>query len=320
MRVAFCTQVVSEPTAFRYLTALLWMFIDDRHTWCVEDLAPIKRSLWLRDAAQSVRKAALELLPKVARRLGKPDLLVVPHGQTVGYDTRDNVWRAAPEAAAWHLGRPLLLIVENALCDGAFIRLVMTRVAQRRVRRALGSTTFDLVNRGWAASPLGDGRWFEVRHGGGATTARQLDLAVQQTPNLPPRVFVLLDSDRAARGADLGQTAKDVQAIVNKLNESLPAPWRIRPVVLLKHEVENYLPKEILQARYGGRPAFNDWLQLSDEQRDYIDIKQHFEDRPWKLFIEPNLQRHLHEAALRKRAGDGGRELDDLASAIITKL
>lgn len=323
MKVAFSTGVVSTPSTFRHLTALFWMFIDGRHTWCVEDPDPIRNSLWFEDSAASVKEAVRDLLPKVARKVDdEPDLLVVSHGNATGYDDRARLWRATPDAAAWYLGRPLLLIVENALCDGAFIRLVLTRVCAQKIKRKLGEATFDVVCRGWKSSPLGDGRWVEVRHGGGSTTAIQIELATQQTPNLPPRLFVMVDSDRETPGTALktNSTAKAVCDIADELNQKIPAAWKIEPFVLTKREVENYLPKEALRARYGQRASFTDWLQMTDEQQDHLDIKEHFEGKPWRILIEPDQQRHLHSNALRERAGNGGRELDQLASAIASKL
>ncbi len=319
MKVAFSPAVLEDRRAFRHLSALLWMFVDGRHDWVVEDDEAIGDSAWLRDASAGVRDAAHELAAIALRKTRTPQIVVDVMTRRVELDATDGVWRIRPDVAAEHLGRPLLLIVENGHCDGAFTRLLVTRVGEKRLRRLLGDETFNEVRGGWSASVLGDGRWFDVRHGGGSTTATQLRLAVEQARGLPPRIACFVDSDRAAPGGAIGDTAKAVEVAAAELNADLPTHWSIQPLTLSKREVENYLPGDALRAQFGGG-RYAAWARLDDDERDHLNLKQHFAKHAWRVMIEPACQKHLHARNLRERAGNGGRELDTLIERIVSRL
>jgi hypothetical protein len=97
------------------------------------------------------------------------------------------------------------------------------------------------------------------------------------------RFFVFIDSDRPARGGPLSPTAEAIKI------ECQRVPW-VPCRITRKREIENYIPRSVLEARvYGlkqrrswageaqrGRLALVGWLKLTDEERCFDDLKARF--------------------------------------------
>lgn len=309
MKVEFSPGVMEERESFRYLNSLLWTFVDGRHDWVVPEVEAVTKSGWFQEESSQSRRRIRQLAEKFARKL-RPvtDLLVT---------TRDKAANPAPPAAPariaeLYLAQPLVVLVENARCDGAFVRLIAHRVDQKRWERLLGVETWRALKQDWSTS-LGDGRWLGVRHGGGNTTATQLELLATQASPLPPRVVVVLDSDRASQADSFGATADQVVQLAKKHPE-----WHVAPFVLSKREVENYIPEEVLKHRFGHTPKWSDYEVQVD--KDHVDLKKYFGPKCWEVLVDVKYESLLHEQALKKRAGNVGQELRDLIQCIVSAL
>lgn len=323
MNVAFSEQTLDHPGSARYLTAMLWMFVDGRHRWAISDDQPVRKSRWLAEEGDGVRRQARMHLAKAARANRQVDVLVTPVGTSISSQLarreQDGPTLCIPaDRARRYLDQPVALVVENARCDGAFLRHILLRVGRSKLRRTLGSSVFEELKDNWQ-TPLGDGRWFTVRHGGGDTTADQVELLIASEPHLPPRLLALVDSDREQRGDALGQTASKVQERCQQYAASVIG-WSLDPFILDKREVENYLPGKAI-CTYAGPAACETWTNYSGEERDFEDLKtlvsKRGSKRLWMAMLDPASQQHLHERAWRDRAGSRGKELDRLVARVL---
>ena len=308
MRVLFSNDALNHPGSARHLTAIWWMFADGRHTWVIEELEAVKHSAWLLGEGQRLRNSVLEHARKSARSTARTDLYVERVGSQVRAE--QSTLQVPADRAERHLRQPVVLLVENARCDGAFVRHILLRVGAAKLRRSLGEAGFARLQSGWSSS-LGDGVWFTVRHGAGRDSATQLDLLIESEPDLPPRTLVLVDSDRDRRDGPLGSsTAQQLTTRCQERARSIRG-WLLEAFVLDKREVENYIPREALKARLDGE-KWDMWCAWNEDERDFKDLKQHLHPKLWKVMVEPRYSNFLHERAWRERAGRNGRELDEL--------
>lgn len=316
MKVQFSPDALDQPDAFRHLTSLAWMFLDGRHHWVIEDLKGLRSSRWLAEEGLVNRRSFGEFADKAARRMHPAELLVQPILRGGSCLDKGDRWHVSADLAARALLAPLLIIVENAKCDGAFLRRVMLRVGERRLKRHLGDDGFERLKERWS-SPLGDGEWLAVRHGGGVTTGTQVELAAEVGLIATRRILVLVDSDCAGPNAKLGSTADKVKKVCDKLKASQPR-LQLHIRILTKREAENYIPREALR-QYSTR-GFERWEQLAEQDRDFADLKEIFNDKLWRVFIDDAHSAHFHERSLRERAGGDGRELDAIIEDLVAFL
>lgn len=306
MKVAFDPSALGDQKSFRWLTQIAWMFLDGVHHWVVPSLDDLFASRWWRELTGPVAgpkgNVWSELAEASFRAERTADMVVTAAARASAAPP----WSASARDAEHHLRQPVLVVVENARCDGAFLRLLALRVGERKLQRHFGATAFEEIKRAWT-SPLGDGRWISVRHGGGATTADQVRLAVEAS-TLPPRIVVIVDSDREHPQDAPKGTAADVELAC--LEVSKPG-WTLKPIVLSKREVENYIPHRAIRAHHPGLDAL-----LLGNDPDHVDLKQ-LHRHVWRVMTHPDSNAHLHERAWRDRAGRGGQELDAIIAALV---
>lgn len=120
--------------------------------------------------------------------------------------------------------------------------------------------------------------------GGKGNVARAVEAAARSD-----RMFVLMDSDRTALmdvcRADLDKLMDKAQRKVKDLCKKSP---NVYPFILNKREVENYLPRAILQAGCVAperRRQFRAWDRLPAEEKDVLDMAEHFGDAPKKRWL-----------------------------------
>lgn len=308
MNVELSAAVLADASAVRHLDAIGWLFVDGRHRWVVTDLEDMCRSAWLRSAI--VRAPELcEHAEKAARALLDVDLLVMPLGTPPRVQGR--CWVLPADIAETVMRSPLVVIVENSVCDGAFLRHLVLRHGEARLRRRLGEDCFTRLREKWA-NATGDGDWFRVQHGGGSTTSGQLQLVASATPAGMHRIFALVDSDRALPNAAIAptSTAGQVVAMCSQLAGQYPA-LRVDLHVLDMREVENYLPRDVL-LQYDHNTTTTRWDQLSEPDRDHVDLKLLYDRRLWRTLVEPT-----YDALFRPRAFRGVAEIDQIVDKVI---
>ncbi len=345
MNVAFGEGALSNPEAHRYLTEIFWMFVDGRHHWAVEDDAAIKNSSWFRGEGERNQREIRDQL-----RYAKPHLS--GHGSSILVSDKTHLsnpaWELTPKEAVALLHSPVEVFVENLVCDGTFFRLVMLRAGEKTLRRRLGSDVLAQLKKSWTTE-AGDGCWFRVNHGGGNTLISNLGVAFRSPKQVPLSILCIVDSDKKYPADSLGQTAQGVQqAFQQAMTQYNITSWKPKLCILQKREVENYIPQEALR-RELSPAAYGAYCQLNELQRDYYDLKNGF-SKALQLQASPSnptwtdpqeqtlyqslqaqdlntlckgfgrnigraLQKHfdlIHAASLRERAGEGGKELDDI--------
>lgn len=304
MKVSFAADALREPAAFRHLTAIFWLCVDGLHQWGVDDEAQVLDSPWYKNEGGRLQREIAALV-RLARRSQQPARVCV--GATVqAVQQLRGTWRLPAPLAERCLRTPAIALVENARVDGEFLRLICLTVGARALRRLLGDDGFSRLRGEWVG-PTGDGRLLSVRHGGGNNTATQLKLLVEAAEAPPPRVLVMLDSDRGSAAAPLGSTASQVLQTAAQVLPSGFDGEPFEPFVLSKREVENYLPHDAIHTLRAGPIA----------DPDFEDLKKSFGDRlAAQVFDSPQARGHLHERGLRERCGQAGRELDQLVTQL----
>lgn len=301
MNVCFGEDALSDPRCFRHLTAMWWGFFDGRHRWIVQREEIVESSDWLRAEGARIQLEIKRQLRVAGRDPSIRRVLVRSEDEPPRLD--GTTWHLPASVAQQWLDAPIAVLVENARVDGAFLRLVLLRVGERKLRRRLGDEPFLRLRNRWT-TVLGDGILFAVRHGGGSETATQLELLMEVSRGPAPRLFVLVDSDKDSPTGALGRTALAVQDSLAQVRAN-PTPGLH---VLEKHEVENYLPHKAI---------FTEFRSRAVPDPEFGDLKEVFaKDLARRVFESPAADAYLHDSALRERCGNGGRELDTLVGAL----
>jgi hypothetical protein len=183
-----------------------------------------------------------------------------------------------PEAAARFADEKLVVLVENRVSDGAFLK---------RIIEAMGGS----LRTWWSRS--GDPACIDSL-GGRGEMRKEVEARARSVPR--PRLVVIVDSDR--RGPD--EPAHDEARQLERRCTQLGFPcW-----VLAKRESENYLPQELLEQRpdagISHQQCLEAWCELDDDQKDFYDMKKGLSEDPG-------------EAERRLFAGVGDRNREKLA-------
>lgn len=180
------------------------------------------------------------------------------------------------------LQQPLRLLVEDAKTDGAFLRAVLLRFGEVRLRRRLGADEWQKVKSAWTEAARGDGMFFRVVHGGGSRIADELTAhwAGNQAP--PSALIAVVDSDRCSPDVPFepapGTTWHAAQEACNEVavRPDVPNAWTPSVFALERRAMENYLPLGALSAGYhSGRKkeTADSFVQLVPARRHHYHVK-----------------------------------------------
>jgi len=179
---------------------------------------------------------------------------VVDDGQPVDTAFHGSVARLTTECAALFVDTPLEVVVENARNDGDFFQSFL---------RAVDTSLVDLF--------AGTRPPVKFVNGGGVTEIVEslpARAAWFYSRGLPPRMIVLVDSDRKFPGHS--------PKVANKLTAACIAE-QVTLRVLEKRAIENYLSDDVLDAYAHSNSDVSASVvfirQLSSAQRDYFPIK-----------------------------------------------
>lgn len=180
------------------------------------------------------------------------------------------------EEAIAFLEQPVIVILENSLNDGHFLRAIIKHFD------ATGVVTKHLEN-----------RWLEFGNAGGKTnffnfiTAKLKRFRKLPKPNYSYlKVFVLLDSDKK-----FPKENKESYKRLMQLLEENNIPFHI----LEKREMENYMPDEVIDSILEQREFIDAYLRLSPIQKDYFDLEKGFPDRNIERLPDDDGFKQLYE-------------------------
>ena len=213
----------------------------------------IEASTWIRDGGRQGGRVRELLVASIQRGAWT----FAPHGRRLRVTARPSAAdELEPEDAFRLADAPLVILVENRVSDGAFVKRVVTELDKslHGLWRQPGEPIqFD--------SPGGVGQMpteVERRAQGG-----------RQGRRFRPRLIVIADSDR--KGPD--DTVSPAVRALCRGCEALGVPcW-----VLAKREAENYLPRVLLDERRGTgadhAQLVEAWDRLNDDQKNFFDMK-----------------------------------------------
>lgn len=288
--------IFEEPSYFTSLSKLWHTFEDGRHTLLLSDetllddtpflsdgLSRHRQRLWTVD---KLRIQADPFLEKRTLRPEKPPAILCAEVGTLQNDSSARYRLSVEKAGDWANNTPLLILVED-MNDGYMLEAFFEAYHAHRLKQAL------------------EKKWLLTSHMGGTPhIRRQLE---KVTPT--DRLFVLIDSDRKSKAADLPPAQTKIQNLCTKSQVPIH--------ILLKHEMENYLPEAFL-AEIAGSSEFmqeklESWRALSDERKDFGEMKRHFkhskakESEPSKVTEALSIFKHSESCTrdnVESRAGD----------------
>lgn len=159
------------------------------------------------------------------------------------------------EAIAF-LNQPLIIILENSQNDRHFFETVVKNFKKRGKNIARHLTK----------------RWIRYGNAGGCTNIEAFInemiasyAGLPKNPSFYLRCFVLIDSDSQHPG--------DVKSERSKLVTFLQG-HKVPFHILIKREMENYIPDELFVEADGNAAFKNTYLELDPLQKDYMDIEE----------------------------------------------
>ena len=258
MRIVIDPGAANDPDAHRWLDRILYRIEDGWHVWDLSESNPdaLRRSTWI-DGRNRQGDWVHDLFIASVQRGA---WTLAPHGRQVHVTQRPvGTDELAPEQAFRLADEPLVILVENRISDGPFVK---------RVVKELDMSLHKLWGR--STEPI---RFDSV--GGAGQMQRVVETRIGRT-SYRPRLVAVIDSDRKGPGDTESDEARDLRRACE--SGGLPC-W-----VLAKREAENYLPRILL----GAKPNAGDrhdrlvdaWDRLSDDQKDFFDVKRGLPDAP----------------------------------------
>ena len=259
MRIEFDIGVANDPDAHRWLDRILYKIEDGWHVWDTTTLSEpeeLEAAAWICDRGPQCKWVHEMLVASIQRSAWTP----APHGRRVRVTTHPTgVGALGPEDAARLAEEPLVILVENRFSDGAFVKRIVAdldRSLNKLWHRPGAPIRFD--------SP-----------GGGGQMPEEVERRALGAP-YPPRLVVIVDSDRKGPGERKGEVARKLRRKCEELGVSC---W-----VLAKREAENYLPRILLDekpdAGLDHTRLVEAWDRLSDDQKDFFDMKKGLPEVP----------------------------------------
>ena len=279
MRIVIDLRAANDPDAHQWLDRILNRIDDGWHVWDLSESEPdaFRSTTWI-DGRGAQGDRVRELLNKSTTF----DVWTrTPHGRRVRVTPRpDGTDELAPEPACRLADEPLVILVENRFSDGAFVKRVMKELDKQL--RAL-----------WRRD--GEPIRFDST-GGVGEMRREVEARTDRSP-YRPRLVAVIDSDRKGPGGTASREARNLRRACEE--RGLPC-W-----VLAKREAENYLPRILLNAKPNAGDKHDRlveaWDRLSDDQKDYFDVKRGLPDDLSKV---SEVERELFD-----RLSDADREI-----------
>ena len=252
MRIEIDFSAANDPDAHRWLDRILYKIEDGWHVWDTAsqpDPNAIETATWIRARGLQgdwVRQMLVASIQHGAWTLA-------PHGRRVRVTARPNgVDELKPKDAARLADEPLVILVENRISDGAFVKRIVTELDKP-------------LHRLWQQT--GDPIRFDSLGGAG-----QMPGEVERRTRGKPyriRLVAIIDSDRK----DPNDTDSDTaQALCRQCEKVDVSCW-----VLAKREAENYLPRILLGKRQDSGADHDQlveaWDRLNDDQKNFFDMK-----------------------------------------------
>lgn len=259
MRIEIDPGVADDRESHQWLDRILHKIDDGWHVWDttgLKDSGEFDATTWIHERGTQGDWVRQLLVASIKRDAWTPS----PHQRrirvTADPKVRDEL---GPQDGARFAEEPLVVLVENRISDGAFVRRVVTEL--------------DKTLHNFWQSPGEPIRFDSV--GGAGQMPDEIERRTQEGKHRP-RLVVIVDSDKKYP-TDSGSS--EARTVSGKCAQRQVACW-----ALAKREAENYLPQVLLDARPNPGPNHSQrvqaWARLNDEQKDFFDMKQGIPDEP----------------------------------------
>jgi len=252
VRIEIDFSAANDPDAHQWLDRILYRIEDGWHVWDTAgqpNPGAIEASTWIRDGGRQGDRVRELLVASVQRDAWT----YAPHGRRMRVTACPNASdELTPEDASRLADLPPVILVENRISDGAFVKRVVTELDKslhRLWQRLNEPIQLDSV-------------------GGVGQMLAEVERR-SQGRRYRPRLVVIADSDR--KGPD--DTASPTVRALCRRCEALGVPcW-----VLAKREADNYLPRVLLDERQDAGAdhvrLVEAWDRLNDDQKNFFDMK-----------------------------------------------
>ena len=259
MRIEIDISAANDPDAHRWLDRILYRIEDGWHVWDTAsqpDPNAVEAATWIRDRESQGGWVREMLVASIQRGAWT----FAPHGRRVRVTACPGAAdELKPDDAARFADEPLVILVENRVSDGAFVKRVVTELDKSLHglwRRPGEPVRFDSL-------------------GGAGQMPEEVERRTQGR-RYRPRLVVITDSDRKGPGE---KVSPSVRALCRRC-KALDVPcW-----VLAKREAENYLPRILLgewqDAGADHARLVEAWDRLDDDQKNFFDLKNGLPEAP----------------------------------------
>jgi len=281
MIIAIDESVANDVGSTTWLDRLLGRIEDGWHEWQVSGLERFTETLWVTTAGAR-RERILETYRQSVVRSGWSQYRGRRIRVVLEPGAADEL---APESAFRLADAQLVILVENRDSDGAFLERVI-----QELDHALWKW--------WRISPA------PARIDSVGGKGQMVSEVVKLKGIMPrPRYMVIVDSDRHGSGSSPSQDATRLKGACDA--QGIPC-W-----ILAKREAENYLPADLLDLRPNSgqehRLRVEAWAKLTDEQKDYFDMKEGLPQNPDP--VEEELFRDLGDGSRVRLSGGFGEKV-----------
>ena len=252
MRIEIDLSAANDPNVHTLLDRILHRIDDGWHIWdTTREPNPeaIEATTWIRDRGHQgvwVRRLLVASIQRGAWSFG-------PHERRMRVTTHPiKTDEVSPEHAIRLADEELVILVENRISDGEFVKRVVTE---------LDKSLHALWHR--PGSPI---RIDSL--GGEGQMAEEVNRQTCEKP-YRPRLVAIIDSNRKGPDDTDSPSARRLSSTCERLD--VPC-W-----VLAKRESENYLPRILLSQQRNAGASYTQlveaWDRLTDDQKNFFDMK-----------------------------------------------
>jgi hypothetical protein len=257
MLIQINLDVVNTEAEFRNLDRLLMLFENKQHEWYIENPNEIVECSWaqqLSERHQNILKKIIEKSFVRSANISKKEKK--ERGVLVIYQSEDS----SLEIAMKFIDDPLFIVVENETSDSLFLNRLF------EIYPNLGT---DLQN----AKKLNHLEYYPAG-GRNETVKTIINISSKKSSPYKPRIFVFIDSDKKYPGQPHDAVLQEIVEHCEANNHSLH--------ILYKREIENYLPKEVLQKCVPSElsKTTQEICNLNPHQWDFFDLEKGFKNSP----------------------------------------
>lgn len=260
MRITIDISAANDPDAHQWLDRMLARIEDGWHVWDVpapSDVGAFEATTWFSDPGREGQRLRDLLIASTRRGAWTPDDPPTRRLRVTRQPAAPD--ELLPESACRLAEEPLVILVENRESDGKFVERIV-----KELDKSLGGL--------W--SRQGDPIRFDSV-GGVGQMREEVERRVERVP-YRPRLVTVIDSDRKGPGDPESREARQLREFCD--HHGIPC-W-----VLAKREAENYLPRSLLgekpDAGVGHATTLEAWERLSDDQKDFFDMKHGLPENP----------------------------------------